>query len=88
MRFCLFTRVFYVPVSEIQEALDAFLLLNGILYILQFTVDQNHSIKPGFVKFLQKCECVPPLEKALTHLAYSLIHIGHTCKRRVPISDK
>ena len=30
--------VFFVPVSENQEALDAFLLLHGILYILQFTV--------------------------------------------------
>ena len=55
--------VFYVPVSENQEALDAFLLLHGILYILQFTVGQKHDIKPGFVKFLQKCRNVPPLEE-------------------------
>jgi hypothetical protein len=55
--------VFFVPVSGDQEALDAFLLLHGILYILQFTVGQNHDIKPGFVKFLQKCQNVPPLEK-------------------------
>jgi len=56
-------RVFYVPVSENQEALDAFLLLNGILYIFQFTVGQKHSIKPGFVEFLQKCQHSPPLEE-------------------------
>ena len=55
--------VFFVPVSEIQEALDAFLLLHGILYILQFTIGQNHGIQPGFVKFLQKCQNVPPLEE-------------------------
>jgi len=55
--------VFYIPVSEIQEALDVFLLLNGILYILQFTVGQKHSIRPGFVDFLQKCQHVPPLEE-------------------------
>jgi len=55
--------VFFVPVSENQEALDAFLLLHGILYILQFTVGQKHDIKPGFVKFLQKCRNVPPLEE-------------------------
>jgi hypothetical protein len=54
--------VFYVPVSETQEPLDAFILLNGILYILQFTVGQKHSIKPGFVEFLQKCQH-PPLEE-------------------------
>jgi hypothetical protein len=59
----LLERVFYVPVSEIQEALDAFLLLNGILYILQFTVGRNHSIKPGFVDFLRKCQNIPPLEE-------------------------
>jgi hypothetical protein len=59
----LLERVFYVPVSENQEALDAFLLLDGILYILQFTVAQNHSIKLGVVEFLQKCQHVPPLEK-------------------------
>jgi len=64
MRFCLFGEdVFYIPVSEIQEAVDAFLLLNGILYILQFTVSLKHSIKPGFVDFLQKCQHVPPLEE-------------------------
>ena len=55
--------VFYVPVSEIQEALYAFLLLNGVLYILQFTAGREHSIKPGFVGFLQKCEHVPPFEE-------------------------
>jgi len=55
--------VFFVPVLESQEALDAFLLLHGTLYILQFTVGQNHDIKPGFVKFLQKCQNVPPLEE-------------------------
>jgi len=55
--------VFYVPVSEVQEALDTFLLLNGVLYILQFTVGQEHSIKPAVVGFLQKCEHVPPFEE-------------------------
>ena len=55
--------VFFVPVSESQEALDAFLLLYGILYIFQFTVGQKHDIKPGFVEFLQKCQNVPPLEE-------------------------
>jgi len=55
--------VFYVPISEIQEALDAFLLLDDILYIFQFTVGKDHSIKPDLVKFLQKCQHVPPLEE-------------------------
>lgn len=54
---------FYIPIPENEEALDAFLFLNGILYILQLTVAQNHSIKPGFVDFLQNCQNVPPLEE-------------------------
>jgi len=55
--------IFYVPVSETQEPLDAFLFLNDILYILQFSIGQKLSIKPGFVEFLQKCQHVPPLEE-------------------------
>ena len=55
-------RVFYVPISNNQEALDAFLLLDGILYIFQFTVAKDHSIKPGFVEFFQKCHHVPPMK--------------------------
>ncbi len=54
--------VFFIPVLESQEALDTFLLLHGILYILQFTIGQNHDIKPG-LKFLQKCQNIPPLEE-------------------------
>ena len=46
--------VFFIPVLESQEALDTFLLLHGILYILQFTIGQNHDIKLGFVEFLQR----------------------------------
>ena len=53
----------FVPVSENQEALDAFLLLHSILYILQFTVGQNPDIKLGFVKVLQKCQNIPQLEE-------------------------
>jgi hypothetical protein len=55
--------VFFVPASGVEEALDAFLFLNGILYILQFTVGQEGSIKPGVVEFLQKWQHVPPLEE-------------------------
>jgi len=48
--------------SELRK-LDDFLFVNDILYILQFTVSQktqNHSIKPDFVEFLQKCQHVLP----------------------------
>jgi len=55
--------VFYVPRSDNQEALDAFLLVNGVIYIFQFTVGKEHTIKPGFVEFFQKCHHVPPMEE-------------------------
>jgi hypothetical protein len=42
--------VFYVPVSENGEALNSFIVLDGILYIFQFTIAGNHFIKPGFLK--------------------------------------
>jgi len=64
MTFCSFVNVFSISRSrKTKKHLDAFLLLNGILYILQFTVGQKHSIKPGFVEFLQKCQDAPPLEE-------------------------
>ena len=36
--------VFYVPVSENEEPLDSFIVLDGILYIFQFTIAGNHFI--------------------------------------------
>ena len=55
--------VFYVPISDNQEAPDTLLLINGILYIFQFTVGKEYTIKPGFVEFLRKCRHVPPMEE-------------------------
>jgi hypothetical protein len=55
--------VFYVPVSENGEALNSFIVLDGILYIFQFTIAGNHFIKPGFLKLFGKCKGVPPKEK-------------------------
>ena len=55
--------VFYVPESDNEEVLDSFIVLDGILYIFQFTIAGNHLIKSGFVKFFGKCQDVPPMEK-------------------------
>jgi len=51
--------VFYVPEVTNHEALDSFLLLDGCLYIFQFTIGKNHGIKPGLIRFLEKCPGVP-----------------------------
>jgi hypothetical protein len=46
------TGVFYVPEAGNQVALDSFILLDGVLYIFQFTVGTVHNIKTGLVDFL------------------------------------
>src|ERR1700688_4530814 len=54
---------FHCSLGRVNAPKTQILHVNGILYILQFTVGQNHSIKPGFVDFLQKCPNIPPLEE-------------------------
>ena len=55
--------VFYVPEVTNHEVLDSFLLLNGCLYIFQFTLGKNHGIKSGLIRFLEKYPGVPPMEE-------------------------
>jgi hypothetical protein len=53
--------VFYVPEKENEKALDSFILLDGILYILQFTIALNHGIKSGLIK-LGEVPGIPPMD--------------------------
>jgi len=53
--------VFYVPAATNHEALDSFILLNGHLYIFQFTVGMKHDIKPGLIHFLTPRQGVPSI---------------------------
>jgi hypothetical protein len=54
--------VFYVPAVANHEALDSFLLLDGCLYIFQFTIGKKHDIKPGFIRFLENCPGIPSIK--------------------------
>jgi hypothetical protein len=54
--------VFYLPEMSNQVAFDAFILLNGILYLLQFTIGDHHDCKPGLKDFLTTCIGIPPME--------------------------
>ena len=57
--------VFYLPKITNQVAFDAFILLNGILYLFQFTIAESlHDIKPGLkdFKFLTTCLNIPNIE--------------------------
>ncbi len=54
--------VFYLPEITNQVAFDAFILLNGILYLFQFTIAESHDIKPGLKDFLTTCPNIPDIE--------------------------
>ena len=53
--------VFYVPEAGNQEALDSFILINGLLLIFQFTISRGHDIKPGLLRFFDRCPNCPPI---------------------------
>lgn len=55
--------IFYVPELTNQVALDLFILLNGLLFLFQFTIAGTHDIKPGLVDFLATCQDIPPMDK-------------------------
>ena len=40
-----------VPELPNQEALDSFIVMNGIRYVFQFTIAKEHDIKPGLFDF-------------------------------------
>lgn len=54
--------VFYVPELSNQVALDSFILLNGFLYIFQFTIGEKHDIKLGLVDFATRLD-LPSMDK-------------------------
>ena len=47
--------VFYLPSLSNQVAFDAFILLNGFIYLLQFAISEHHDIKLGLKDFLATC---------------------------------
>jgi hypothetical protein len=54
----------YVPKARNEVALDPFFILGEFLYILQFTVANNHDIKKGIEKSLSRLvDVLPPKTK-------------------------
>jgi len=53
--------IIYVPESSNQVALDSFIVMNGCLYILQFSIAANHSIQPSLVDFISKYPMLPSM---------------------------
>ncbi len=53
---------FYIPASDNAEAVDSFICHNNHLYLFQFTVSDDHDIKPGFFSRFTKCNKIPPRE--------------------------
>jgi hypothetical protein len=54
--------VFYLPSLSNQVAFDAFILLDGIIYLFQFTIGKHHDIKPGLKDFFATCSGIPAMK--------------------------
>ncbi len=54
--------VFYLPAISNQVAFNAFILLNGILYLFQFTIGEHHDIKPDLKDFFATCSGIPTMK--------------------------
>jgi hypothetical protein len=54
--------VIYVPELTNQVALDSFIVVSGLLFMLQFTIGEEYDIKPGLVDFIGKCPGLPSME--------------------------
>jgi hypothetical protein len=54
--------VLYLPSLSNQVAFDAFILLNGIIYLFQFTISEHHDIKPGLKDFFAICSGIPAMK--------------------------
>jgi hypothetical protein len=54
--------VIYVPELANQVALDSFIIMNNLLYIFQFMIDKEHSIKSGLIDFVDKYPELPSMD--------------------------
>ncbi|PFH47854.1 hypothetical protein AMATHDRAFT_151083 [Amanita thiersii Skay4041] len=54
--------VIYVPASKNQVAFDSFILMDGLLYLFQFSIASNHDIKPGLLDFIHKTSGCPSID--------------------------
>ncbi|TFK61874.1 hypothetical protein BDN72DRAFT_420401 [Pluteus cervinus] len=50
--------VYYIPTRSNEEALYSFIIHNNTLYIFQFTMAGNHSIKAGLALLLEKLKTI------------------------------
>jgi hypothetical protein len=54
--------VIYVPELTNEVALDYFIVMNDLLYIFQFTIDKEYSIKPGLINLVDKYPELPSMD--------------------------
>ena len=54
--------ILYMPEATNEKAIDAFFKLNGCLYILQFTIAEDHPLK-GVVSSFTSYTDVPPSQQ-------------------------
>lgn len=56
------SNIFYVPELNNQKAFDSFIMLDGFLYIFQFTIASTHDINHGLIDFAIN-HGFPPIDK-------------------------
>lgn len=56
------SNIIYLPELTNQVAVDSFIVINGLLYVLQFAIGGDHGIKPGLVDFIGKCPGLPSID--------------------------
>ena len=62
-RLLVVPNVFYVPASTNQVALDSFIIIDGLLYIFQFTIASVHDIHPGLANVVEIFQGLPTMDK-------------------------
>lgn len=51
--------VYYFPTKPNLVGIDSYMVSGGRLYLFQFTVGQQHPVKPGLRKFLKAAKGIP-----------------------------
>ena len=66
--------VFHVPTPSSQVAFDAFILVEEVFYIFQFTIAASHGIKEGIMSFFSKAMLQKNLQKAEWRFVFIVPH--------------
>lgn len=75
------SNIIYVPELTSQVALNSFIVMNNHLYIFQFTIGGEHSIKPELMNFICRYPELPSMDN--WHFIF-ILPPNHILKRQQP----